>query len=224
MKHLFTALLLAASASAAALDYNQVSLQAEARRDIPNDLARAVLFVEFSDPNPANLADRLNRAASDGFRVAKAYPNVKAESAGTTTYPLYNRNNRAEGWRGRAEIRVESTDFKALGELLGKLQASMQLGQVSFGVAPASRDRAEDALTDEAIQAFRQRALRLQQSLGGKGYRIVALNVGTQGQYAPPPVFAMRAMAAPAAEVAAPPMEGGQTQVTVTVQGTIQID
>jgi predicted secreted protein len=219
--------LLAGSAFASeAVLFNVVSLQAEARREVPNDLAQASLYVEFSDANAAQLSDKLNRALSDGLKAAKAYPTVKAANGGNSVYPLYGKSNKAEGWRGRAEVRLESTDFKALAELVGKLQSNMQLGGMSFGVSPATMEKAETELIDEAVRAFRSRAEVVKQSVGGKGYKLVNLSVNTQGGYAPPPI--MRAKAgfarAEAMDVAAPPMEAGQSQVTVGVAGSIQVE
>ncbi|PHV12982.1 SIMPL domain-containing protein [Chitinimonas sp. BJB300] len=207
--------------------YNIVSLQADARREVQNDLAQASLYVEFSETNPASLSDRLNRALSDGLKVAKAYPGVKSANGGNSVYPLYGKNNKAEGWRGRAEIRLESTDFKALAELVGKLQANMQLGGMSFAVSPTTMEKAETELIDEAVKAFRGRAEVVKRSVGGKGYKLVSINVNTQGGgYAPPPMMRAKVgmLRAEAMDAAPPPMEGGQSVVTVGVSGSIQIE
>ncbi|MGQ5521882.1 SIMPL domain-containing protein [Chitinimonas sp. PSY-7] len=221
--------LLATSALAEeTIAYNIVSLQAEARREVQNDLAQASLYAEFSDPNAAQLSDKLNRALSDGLKVAKAYASVKAANGGNSVYPLYGKNNRAEGWRGRVEIRLESTDFKALAELVGKLQTNMQLGGMSFSVSPTALEKAETELIDEAVKAFRSRAEVVKRSVGGRGYKLVNMNVNTQGGggYAPPPMMRAKVgmMRAEAMDAAPPPMEGGQSVVTVGVAGSIQID
>ncbi|GAB3250012.1 SIMPL domain-containing protein [Chitinimonas naiadis] len=219
--------ILAGSAFAAeAPQYNVISLQAEARRDVPNDLAQATLYVEFSDASAATLSDKLNRAATDALKIAKAYPGVKASSGNNNVYPVYNNKNKADGWRGRADIRLESTDFKAVAELIGKLQNNMQLDGMSFGVAPATREKVETELIDEAVKAFRGRADVVKKSVGGKGYKLVNISVNTSGSYpqpmARPRMYAAKAMMS--AEVAAPPMEGGDSQVVVGVAGSIQVE
>ena len=58
----FAALLLTLSASALAepLNYNQVQLSADARREVNNDTLNAVLFSEESHSSPARLAALLN--------------------------------------------------------------------------------------------------------------------------------------------------------------------
>ncbi|QDQ25545.1 DUF541 domain-containing protein [Chitinimonas arctica] len=218
-----SALLAGQAFAAETIQYNIVGLQAEARREVPNDLAQASLYVEFSDASAAILADKLNRATAEAIKIAKTYPAVKVSSGSNGVYPIYNNKNKAEGWRGRSDIRLESTDFKAAAELIGKLQANMQLAGVSFGVAPATRERVETELIDEAVKAFRGRAEVVRKSVGGGSYKLVNLSVNSGG-YAPQPPMLMKAMrGGMAAEMAPPPMEAGDSQVQVGVSGTIEI-
>ena len=136
---------------------------------------------------------------------------------------LYAKGNVLQGWRGRAEIRIDSRDFDAASALIGKLQAGMQLGSLSFSVSPEARRQTENELITEAIAAFKGRAEIVRGALSGRSYKIVHLNVSS-GSSAPPPRFAMaRALAAGAPEVAAPNLEGGVSLVTVTVGGAIEV-
>jgi predicted secreted protein len=207
------------------VQYNMVSLTAEVQNTLPNDLAQATVYAEFSDASASALSDRLNRALADGLRVAKPFATVKAAAAGNSVYPVYNRNNKADGWRGRVDIALESTDFKAMAELIGKLQTGMQLGEMRFGLSPASREKVESALIDEAVKAFYGRADLVKKSLGSQHYKLVNLTVNTQsgGLQAAPRVMAMKAQAM-AADVAPPPMEGGRSDMTVSVNGTVQME
>jgi predicted secreted protein len=219
------ALSLAGGAAAAdpVLRYNVVELQAEAQREVPNDTLNASLYVELSDANPAVLADAINKRANEALRVAKEYKNVRVRSGGNQTYPVYAKGNVLQGWRGRAEIRIESKQFEAASGLIGRLQAGMQLANLSFSVSPEARQLAENELLAEAIVAFKARAEIVRAALGGRGYKIQRLNVNNS-RSAPPPRFAMaRALAAGAPEVAAPDLDGGVSQVTVTAAGAIEV-
>ena len=139
------------------------------------------------------------------------------------TYPVYTKGKLLQGWRGRAEIRLESKDFEAASGLIGKLQAGMQLGSLVFAVSPEARRQAENELIAEAIAAFKVRAEIVRSALAGRGYKIQRLNVNS-GHSAPPPRFPMaRALAAGVPEVAAPNLEGGVSLVTVTVGGAIEV-
>src|SRR5690349_23753728 len=88
--------------------YNTVELQADVQREVQNDVLNATLYVELNDANPATLASAINKRTNDALRVAKEHPGVRARSGGNHTYPIYSRGNTLQGWRGRAEIRIES--------------------------------------------------------------------------------------------------------------------
>ena len=203
--------------------YNLVEVQAEAQRELANDTLTANLYVELNDANPAALAAAVNKVSNEAMRVAKEFDAVRVRSGNNQTYPVYAKGNVLQGWRGRAEIRLESRDFEAASRLIGKLQAGMQLGNTAFSVSPEARRKAENELIAEAIAAFKARAEIVRGALAGRNYKIQRLNVNT-GYSAPPPRFASaRAMTAGAAEVSAPALEGGVSMITVTVGGTIEV-
>ncbi len=226
LKWLFPAALLALAGAARAAEpaphYNSVELQAEAQREVPNDTLNASLYAEINDSNPAALASALNRAANDALRLAKDYKSVRVRSGNHQTYPVYGKDNVLQGWRGRAEIRLESKDFEAASGLIGKLQSELQLGNLNFSVSSDARRRAEDELMLEAIAAFRARAEIVRGALAGRSYKIQRLNLNS-GYSGPPPRFAVgRAMAA-APAVAPPNFESGVSLVTVTAAGSVEV-
>jgi predicted secreted protein len=213
----------AALAAEPAPRYNVVEFQAEAQRELPNDTVTASLYVELNDANAAALAAAVNKAANEALRVAREYGSVRVRSGNNQTYPVYAKGNVLQGWRARAELRLESKDFEAASRLIGKLQSGMQLGNIAFSVSAQARRQAENELIAEAIAAFKARAEIVRGALAGRSYKIQRLNVNT-GYSAPPPRFAVaHVMAAGAPEVAAPNFDGGVSVVTVTVGGAIEV-
>lgn len=202
--------------------YNTVELQAEAQREVQNDLLNASLYVELNDGSPAALANAINKRVNEALRVAKDYKGVTVRSGNNQTYPVYAKDNVLQGWRGRAEIRIESKDFEAASGLIGKLQAGMQLGNMSFSVSPEARRAAENELIAEAIVAFKARAEIVKAALAGRSYKLQRLNVANR-YGAPPPRPLMARMAASAQEVAAPNLEAGVSLVMVTANGAIEV-
>jgi predicted secreted protein len=226
-KRLFLAAFLVLAGPVLAADsaprYNVVELQAEAQRELANDTLMANLFVELNDADPAALANAVNKVTNAALRVGKEFDSVHVRSGNNQTYPVYAKGNVLQGWRARAEIRLESKDFAAASRLIGKLQASMQLGNTAFSVSPEARRSAQNELIAEAIVAFKARAEIVRVALAGRSYKIQHLNVNP-GYSAPPPRFAMaRTLAAGAPEVAAPDMEGGVSMVTIAVGGAIEV-
>ncbi len=210
------------AAETAPVRYNTVTLQAEVQREVPNDLLNAVLYVEVNDASAAAVANNVNKRVNEALRVAKDYKGVRVRSGNNQAYPVYSRTNQLQGWRGRAEVRIESRDFEAASNLIGKLQSSMQLANIGFSISPDSRRAAEDELAVEAVAAFKARAEILRKALGGRGYKLQNLNVSS-GHQVPAPRFAV-ARAAPAAqEVTVPNLEAGVSQITVTANGAIEV-
>lgn len=203
--------------------FNSVELQAEAHREVSNDTLNAVLFAELNETDAAKLASALNRTVNEALAVAKEFKAVRVRSGNNQTYPVYDRQQRLTGWRGRAELRLESRDFQAAAALIGKLQAGMRLGQISFSASSELRKAAEDELIAEEIKAFRARADVARSALGARLYRIRRISINTGGAFPPPRPFVARAAAA--AEAVLPPQfEGGASQITVSVNGTIEVE
>lgn len=215
--------LLTISAAACADEsvYNRIDFNTEAHREIANDLLLAQMQVEVSDGSPARIAQKLNSTLNDALKKSAAFSSVKASSGNHSTFPIYGKNNHLDGWRGTAQIRLESRDFKAAGELIGQLQETMQLAGVSFTVAPETRRQIEDALVSEALAAFRQRAENIRVSMNGSAYKVVHISIN-QGAYYPRPMMEAGVMSARAA-VAAPEFSGGDSNINMQISGTIEI-
>lgn len=203
--------------------YNRVDFQVEAAREIANDLLVTSMSVDIQDKQPALVAQQLNAALNAALKKAAAFGSVKSGSGNQNTYPVYGKNNQVEAWRGHGEIRLESRDFKAAGELIMQLQATMQLGGVQFTVAPDTRVKAENALIAEAIKAFQMRADAIRTLLGARSYKTVHFAVSSGDMPRPYPMAMMRGAAMTNASIPAPEFAGGDSRLTVQINGTIEV-
>lgn len=198
-----------------------IELSAEASRTTNNDLFRATVFAEATHANSATVARQVNQQIASALTIAKDYANVKSRTGGTSTYPIYGKNERnIESWRMRSEVQLESRDAPALAELLGKLQGSLGVSQIMAAPAPETAQKAEADATLGAIQAFRERAGMIAGALGKK-YKIREMSVSSNNRG---PVYPMmRAKAMMAAEAAPMPLEGGESQLVVTATGKVEL-
>jgi predicted secreted protein len=212
---------LAAAAQAPETLFNLVGLNAQAEREIPNDLLTAMLAAEAEGADPAQLADGVNRTMQRAIASALAYKTVKAQAAGYQSIPVYDKN-RVVRWRVRQELRLESADFAAATELIGKLQASLVVAGLTLSVSGETRRKAENTLIAEALAAFEERARVVRDAMKAKGYRVRDVQISPGG--APPrPLFAMAARAMSSESLAQPAVEPGSTRILITVSGTIQL-
>ncbi|WP_027468142.1 SIMPL domain-containing protein [Deefgea rivuli] len=232
MRHFLVAVsLVAGSAWAAdvAPPSNVVNFEAQATREVANDLALATLFVEFSDADPARLAEKVNLALAGAIKQLKQYPTVQSGGTSFATYPLYaQKSNKQEGWRSRGELRLSSKDFAALSKLVGELQkssgsgAGLQLAEVRYAVSDEMRSKAEESLIEEGIALFKRRAGVIQKSMAANGWKMMNMNVNTSGSR--PEMRPMMMMKAAMMDSAVPaPIEGGESRLQVNVSGSIQL-
>ena len=210
--------------AADSLNYNVVNIQADAARQVSNDEMHAVLYLEKSNKQPAELAAQINQLMTQAVGTARKYPNVKIETGSQSTYPIYDNDNRKlKEWRGRAEVRLESTDFKAASQLVSELQQNFQTQSINFSVSDAQRKKVESELMIEASKNFQQRAQTLSQAWNKSGYNLVNLNLNASN-YGGQPVPRMAMMKAASADYAMPEQEmaGGESKIAVNANGTIQ--
>ncbi|MGE8685101.1 MAG: SIMPL domain-containing protein [Acinetobacter sp.] len=206
------------------LNYNLVNIQSDATRQVSNDEMNAVLYIEKSNKQPAELATQINQLMTQAVNTSRKYPMVKIETGSQTTYPIYDNDNRKlKEWRGRAEIRLESTDFKAASQLISELQQNFQTQSINFSVSDAQRKKVENELMVEASKNFQQRAQALTQAWNKSGYNLVNLNLNTNNYSNPiSPRISMMKAAAPADMVAEQAMVGGESKISVNANGAIQ--
>ena len=206
------------------LNYNVINVQAEAARKVSNDEMHAVLYIEKSNKQPAELASQITQLMNQAMALAKKYPQVKVETGSQTTYPIYdNENRKLKEWRGRAEIQIESTDFKAASQLIGELQQNFQTQSINFSVSDVQRKKVENELMVEASKNFQQRAQMLSQAWNKSGYNLINLNLNTNNQY-PQPIMMRASMAkfSGAEAVDAQDVAAGESKITVNANGAIQ--
>ena len=150
--------------------------------------------------------------------TALSYKSVKSQSGGYQTIPVYDKN-RVLRWRVRQELRLESADFGAASELIGKLQANLVVTGLVLTVSGETRRKAENALIGEALAAFEERARVVREAMKAKAHRVKELQISAGGVQ-PRPLAMGRVLAEAAA---APALEPGSTRIVISVSGTIQL-
>ena len=213
-------------ALAEGVNYNQVSLRAEASQEVPRDLMIVTLYTEAQNSDSAKLAAEITTTMNNALNQAKQVKEVTLRQGSRNSFPIYdNKTQKITGWRERAELRLESTDFAALSKLTGELMQTLKMGNMQFTVANATRKTSEDALLKDAVNAFKARAQLANDALGGKGYKIVSLNLNTNGY--PQPYLRgamMMKAAAPAMDSApTPEIEAGTSEVSMSADGVIEV-
>lgn len=202
---------------------NRVSLSVSAEREVENDLLIANLYAEHQAQKQQDVSDHVNKAIRWALEKSKSVNGVKVQTTQYNTFPVYNKQV-ITGWRARQGIRIESTESTALSDLIGELQAQLLVASINYDVSKQSRDKVEEELTAEALAQFSKRAELIAAELGRDGYQLVQIHVNTQGGRPVPVSYATRGLAAAEAKMASPAIEGGVQSVTVSVNGTVEVN
>jgi predicted secreted protein len=202
--------------------FNTVNLQAQAEREIPNDQMIVVLVTEQDGNDAAKVAKMINLDMAWALEIIKKHPFAKYQTKGYQTWPLYDADHEISGWHAVQEVELAGSNMEGLSGLIGKLQEKMQVREMNFSPADATRRKIENELILEAMQAFQERIEIVRKKMDDKNYRIISLTINTNGQ-PPSPVFYERAMAASSAAGPPPPaLQAGTSRMVVTVNGSVQ--
>lgn len=214
-------LVVAFSAPTAAIAAPTLALEASARAAVPNDEMAITLAVERDGPQPGALNEAVIAQLNGALAEARTVEGVRARLGQVWTQPNFTREGRSQGWRVRGELVIESTRLQPLAQLGGRLAERMLLTGVQFRLSNERRRTEERRLLAEAAQAFRSRAAEAAVAFGFSGYEIKEIALRAGGVPAPRPMPMARA---PAEAAAAPlPIEGGDSDVVVTVSGTVEL-
>jgi predicted secreted protein len=198
-----------------------IDFRVDVQKSVPNDLGRATAFVEISGTDTNDVAGKVKTVIAAALTTAKAQAGITVKSGATHTYPVYGKGGRSiESWRMRSELVLESRDATALSTAIGKLQGTLAVSNISFTPAPDTRRKAEDETTSEAIDAFKAKAERIAGAMK-KPYRIRQMSLNGSGNFPQPmPMLRATAMMADAAPM---PVEAGESNVTVGINGQIEL-
>lgn len=205
--------------------YNQVSLRAEVSQEVAHDRMYVTLYTEAQSDDPAELAAGVTKTLNAALDKARKVQGVKVSLGSRQSYPVYEKEgSRISAWRERAELRLESAEFARLSQLSADLLGELKMADMSFAVAEDTRKSSEDGLIKSAVEAFKARAQLATEAVGGKGYKLVSLNLNSGGFQ---PIMPMRAMAMDSGSFskseAAPQIEAGTSRVSMSADGVIEV-
>jgi predicted secreted protein len=196
-----------------------VTVTASASASVANDRLHAWLRAEAENVSAAAAANDVNARVAKALARLKAASGLTVQTSGYTTMQISERGQPSR-WRVAQTVSIEGSDFATMATLVTQLQDAdkMLLSGMTFNVSSAKRRETEDALTQQALAAWRARAANAIRGLGLSAWRPGRVSVNTTDQPPPQPMYrgGVAAMSAPAAAV---PLEAGATEVTVTVSG-----
>ncbi|MDP3820619.1 MAG: SIMPL domain-containing protein [Burkholderiales bacterium] len=203
-----------------------VSLSASASLEVTKDLLGITLNTTREGQDAASVQSQLKQALDAALAEAKkaAKPGqLEVQTGGFSLSPRYTNKGVINGWQGSAELIVEGRDMQAIGQLTGRI-TTLTISRVAYSLSRELREKTEGEVSAQAIARYRARAADYAKQFGYGSYVIREVNVsGNEQPGAPAPMYRAKAMSM-ASNDEALPVEAGKGVVTVSVNGTVQLN
>ena len=203
-----------------------VSLQASASLEVTKDLLGITLNTTREGADAASVQSQLKQALDAALTEAKkvAKPGqLEVQTGGFSLSPRYTSKGVINGWQGSAELIVEGRDMQAIGQLTGRI-TTLTISRVAYSLSRELREKTEGEVSAQAIARYRAKAADYAKQFGYGSYVIREVNVsGNEQPGAPAPMYRAKAMSMASADESLP-VEAGKGVVTVSVNGTVQMN
>jgi len=207
------------------LNYDVIHLSASARSEVANDLMIVNMNAQAQGTDTAKLASEINNTMNWALSQLEKFSDITARSRDYQTYPQYERNgSKIRSWTATQTIELKSENFEQAGKAIQILQSRLQVQGMQLSAKPATREQAEDKLINEALDAFKRRAVLVQNNMDASEYRIVNLSINTNNGGGRAPMHRSASYDSAMSVESAPAIEAGTSSVTVRVDGQIQLD
>lgn len=224
------ALLLALAAGPALAQWmpppqNVLTLAAQATVEVPQDLLTITLAVTRDGSDAAAVQAQVRQvldAALVEARKAARPGQVDVRTGSFSLQPRYLPQGGIGGWVGTAELVIEGRDMAAISRLAARVPG-MTVAHVAYGLSREVRDKLEAEVAAQAIQRFRARAEDYARQFGFAAYTLREVSVSQADAMPPQPVYRRSMATAAVAADESLPVEAGKTNVTVVVNGSIQL-
>ncbi|MCM5571751.1 SIMPL domain-containing protein [Burkholderiaceae bacterium FT117] len=204
-------------------EFPQLTLSAEAWREVAQDRVAVTLYANHEAPQPAQAQARVNEQLNPALERLKGRKDLEVQSAGYRTDPVW-KDSRIVAWRARGAIRVTAAPSEDFNRLVGELAGTLNVESVVHFLSREAREAVERELIADAVAAFRAKAQAASQALGYKGFAVRAVSVSDSGPGRPEPIPRVAMARAQVAESAPMPMAEGRTTVSVGVSGSVLLE
>ena len=205
------------------LNYGVVSFSASATDTVKRDLMTATLAIREQGADRQKVSNAVTERSNRVLAALKKYSDLNGALNSRHTYPVYENNRKNPVWHDMADITVKSTDFAAMSRFLAAVQDDAAIGDLHFSVSDSVQQKTRERLLNRAIGNFKQQAQVITNAMGGKGYKIVQMDLNGGNVMVFRSAVRSAPMMAKGAEAAQMDIESGDSEVRVDISGSIQV-
>ena len=204
-----------------------VSAQAEAKRVPDVATISAGVVTQAADANAAMRANAVQMDKVMAAIKAAGIADRDVQTSGVNLNPQYhyteNQPPRITGYQANNTVNITVRDIGKLGKILDALVAvgANQINGPSFDIDDKKKDAGYDEARRAAVEKAQARAEMYAKTLGVRVRRIVSISEGSG--FRPPMPMPMMAMAKMERDSAAPPIEPGESTLSVNLDVVFEL-
>lgn len=184
-----------------------------------NDQATLVFRAYAQDINPQTVAKSINSQMQSALELLKKEPKIQAKTSDYQILPLYDKNQILINWRGQQTLTLNMENLPGLVKIMAQIQTHLRYQSMEFSVSSAQRALFLNDLTAKAVKTYQQKAQLIAHSFEKSTYKIIETRIHTPDF--PSPYLARGMIASSDHLQNAPAMQSGQSQISVTIEGTL---
>ena len=199
-----------------------ISITGNSVREMDNDVLSISFAVTVESKDSNEVQTQMRQAVHAALQTVRPYlkvGEVDVQSDVFRVQPRYAKTNqKIDGYVGNASITVKGTDTATISKIASEITTMVVAGSTN-SMSRKQRTSVEAELTQEAIADFRAKADAAAFGFNAKGWTVGEVSIDVRDNT---PRFGKMMMGASASDESAPmAVEGGKSEVSVYVRGTI---
>jgi len=200
------------------------TIEAFASKQVLQDEVRVTLTTQAKGASAPEVNRQLAAAldqAKKGFEVPQS---VRVSTGPFSVYLDYGKDNKPQGWVGRASLQLESTDLDEASKTIEHFGKTLAVSSLRFSLSSQARQGYERQLMASLAKDFQARASAATQAFGLQGYELLSLDFTGRENFGPRAVM-QRADAAPLLGAVGPrlSLDPAMTTVQISVTGQVRM-
>lgn len=200
-------------------DQNKVFFSVNESMSVDNDMV-SITFTHIAEgENAQDVADQINRQMGKAFRVLKAYPEVVKKTTQYRVNPIYKKSTISH-WRGQQSLTLSMPQSDTVNQVLKKVQPYLAYQSMHFFVSTKIREKMKETLIQKAIKKYQNTAKNIASGFGHQNYKLIETRINTPNNRHQK-VYAHAEMRSAAMDMASPNVSAGESQLSVTISGSM---
>jgi predicted secreted protein len=220
---LFSLLMTPSLSAAQVAAATKLNLDVVVKTKVANDEMLATFAIERDGTDLAKINEQVLAGLNAALDEVKKLPKIRGRLESVYTNANFTPQGKPNGWRVRGEISMRSKDLPALAGLTGQMAQKLQLSGIQFMLSDEARLAAEKQLLSEAARTFKTKAADATSAFGFTKHRMVELDLGNNSNMVVRPMSRTRAKLDQSMSISSAPVEGGDSEVLLSVSGTIEM-